>query len=619
MGARKGMIWRTAAVLALSAASAGLLIASSTVTVLWTAGGLSAGTFSAGQAARMAADLFGNVAIVSGPADGSALAVTSYGPDGAFRWRSDITPSIGVFVGDWIAAAPDGDFVVVGHNVTSSGNPIALTLARFAPDGALLWRIDLARTFPAVARLLVDASGSAYLAFNSVGDGQDIQLHKYTAFGSLVWSRVIATEFFANDVATSLALSADGADVALTGNIVGGATWITAVYDAATGARKWLVTAPEGISTRDVVVDGARVYVTGQGATGGGTPALAYWLTVVAYDRFTGARLWRTDTKPDDAESAAGLRMALSPTGTVVVTGTAARGFLDWYTVSFTTSGAVRWRAVRDGGLNTNEIPSAVLVLEDDTTVVTGPGGPNLAGGFIPGVTAGYDAQGTLLWTAFSKLATVWASALPNGDVCATGGYDAFITCWRISGTTENVPPVAAMTATPSSGDAPLTVAFDASGSSDPDGTIVSWTWSFGDGTSGSGAGATHTYSTAGTYTASLAVTDNDGASSLATRSIVVNGSAPAAPTALTATALSRSSIKLTWANATATQSEVKVERCRGSACTNFVQVATVAGTATTFIDTGLARRTVYKYRVRAHNAYGDSLYSNTASARTLR
>ncbi len=29
---------------------------------------------------------------------------------------------------------------------------------------------------------------------------------------------------------------------------------------------------------------------------------------------------------------------------------------------------------------------------------------------------------------------TVWAAALPNGDVCATGGYDALITCWRTSG-----------------------------------------------------------------------------------------------------------------------------------------------------------------------------------------
>ena len=45
--------------------------------------------------------------------------------------------------------------------------------------------------------------------------------------------------------------------------------------------------------------------------------------------------------------------MALAPNGSVLSRGQAARGFLDWYTVSFATSGAVRWEAVRDGGLNT--------------------------------------------------------------------------------------------------------------------------------------------------------------------------------------------------------------------------------------------------------------------------
>jgi hypothetical protein len=54
--------------------------------------------------------------------------------------------------------------------------------------------------------------------------------------------------------------------------------------------------------------------------------------------------------------------------------------------------------------------------------VVTGPRDPNLPGGYIPAVTVGYDPNGTLLWEAFSTLATVWATALPSGDVCATGG-----------------------------------------------------------------------------------------------------------------------------------------------------------------------------------------------------
>ena len=67
---------------------------------LWTGGGLSAGIDSAGQAARMAVDPFGNVAVVSGPADASLLAVTSYTSDGVLRWRRTVSPSIGTFQGD---------------------------------------------------------------------------------------------------------------------------------------------------------------------------------------------------------------------------------------------------------------------------------------------------------------------------------------------------------------------------------------------------------------------------------------------------------------------------------------------------------------------------------------
>ena len=143
--------------------------------------------------------------------------------------------------------------------------------------------------------------------------GEYTRVSGYNTSGVLVWSQVISTGFFANEIATSLALGPDGADVVLTGFISGGATWITAAYNAITGARRWLVTAAEGVTARDIVVDSTRVYVTGMGVTGASPPALAYWLTVVAYNRATGARLWRTDLKPADAHEAAGLRIALAP------------------------------------------------------------------------------------------------------------------------------------------------------------------------------------------------------------------------------------------------------------------------------------------------------------------
>jgi len=56
------------------------------------------------------------------------------------------------------------------------------------------------------------------------------------------------------------------------------------------------------------------------------------------------------------------------------------------------------------------------------------------------------------------------------------------------------------------------TITFDGSKSYDNDGTIVSYQWTFGDGAIGTGMNPTHKYSNYGTYTVTLLVTDDDGA-----------------------------------------------------------------------------------------------------------
>jgi thiol-disulfide isomerase/thioredoxin len=85
-----------------------------------------------------------------------------------------------------------------------------------------------------------------------------------------------------------------------------------------------------------------------------------------------------------------------------------------------------------------------------------------------------------------------------------------------------NKPPVPSFTRSPSSGEAPLSVFFDASASVDPDGIILSHDWVFGDGATAIGETATRTYSEAGVYQATLTVTDDDGAQSELSRMIDV-------------------------------------------------------------------------------------------------
>jgi serralysin len=88
-----------------------------------------------------------------------------------------------------------------------------------------------------------------------------------------------------------------------------------------------------------------------------------------------------------------------------------------------------------------------------------------------------------------------------------------------------NVPPVAAVSATPTSGTAPLAVQFTGSGSTDSDGTIAAYAWTFGDGGTASTANPAHTYTTTGTFTATLTVTDNRGATNSRSIQIVVQAS----------------------------------------------------------------------------------------------
>ncbi|NHN41408.1 S8 family serine peptidase [Halorubellus sp. JP-L1] len=97
-----------------------------------------------------------------------------------------------------------------------------------------------------------------------------------------------------------------------------------------------------------------------------------------------------------------------------------------------------------------------------------------------------------------------------------------------------NDGPSASFTVNPSSPTAGESATFDASGSSDPDGSISSYEWDFGDGSTDGGESVSHTYGSAGDYSVSLTVTDDDGATDTATETVSVqsDGGGNGAPTA---------------------------------------------------------------------------------------
>ncbi|MFH1100653.1 MAG: PKD domain-containing protein [Methanobacteriota archaeon] len=102
--------------------------------------------------------------------------------------------------------------------------------------------------------------------------------------------------------------------------------------------------------------------------------------------------------------------------------------------------------------------------------------------------------------------------------------------------TTENLPPIADATAgEPYQGFIDEDIIFNGSRSYDPDGTITSLHWMFGDGTNDTGKIVTHAYTQAGTYTVTLTVTDNNGASdSNTTTAVIVSANQPPNPPTVT-------------------------------------------------------------------------------------
>jgi PKD repeat protein len=98
---------------------------------------------------------------------------------------------------------------------------------------------------------------------------------------------------------------------------------------------------------------------------------------------------------------------------------------------------------------------------------------------------------------------------------------------YTVPDTSENQPPVASAKSDVIVGLVPLSVNFDASGSKDPDGNIISYNWNFGDGESSDEIYPIHTYIQPGIYTVQLTVTDSDEAIGTTTLEIVVTEEIP--------------------------------------------------------------------------------------------
>ncbi|MDX1444218.1 MAG: S8 family serine peptidase [Gammaproteobacteria bacterium] len=109
-----------------------------------------------------------------------------------------------------------------------------------------------------------------------------------------------------------------------------------------------------------------------------------------------------------------------------------------------------------------------------------------------------------------------------------------------------------------------LSCNFDGTGSSDSDGSIVSYAWDFGDGNTATGSTASHSFAAAGDYTVTLTVTDDAGATDTSSQTVSVTDGGGDPGGNLTADAFGykvkgRHHIDVTWSGATSSNVDITV------------------------------------------------------------
>ena len=204
------------------------------------------------------------------------------------------------------------------------------------------------------------------------------------------------------------------------------------------------------------------------------------------------------------------------------------------YTTTLTVTNAEGLTNAKSVTVTANEAPaentSPTAVIGSTTAVGDAPLSVNFDG------SGSYDQEGGIssyLWNfGDGSQTTTGASATHSYTVPGTYGASLTVTDSQGAQNTtstpvmitgepvENLAPTARITASTIEGTTPLEVNFGGSTSSDPENSALTYSWNFGDGASGQGSTISHIYTIPGTFTATLTVTDDIGATASTTTTI---------------------------------------------------------------------------------------------------
>ncbi|TWP51756.1 hypothetical protein FKR81_12890 [Lentzea tibetensis] len=493
----------------------------------------------------------------------------------------------------------------LGGAVGTPNTGITFAVVKLNARGELIWRTTYSGarggTLGAVSALAVDAAGNVF-AGGHISDDRNVDslVLKLGPDGSERWAQRYDGPGGGYDQVIGLAVDQSGA-VYATGNSYGtGFDWVTQRFGS-DGTLQWTRRHSGPGSADDVVGDmmlGPNGDLVVAGVTRNTPDALTNDIEIVSY-RPSGEINWRQQWTDTPISHELVEDMDVDAAGGITVTGSTARNPSPEFgvplpiTLRYNASGSLQ-QTIRAGG-------NAVAVDSNG-------GAAYLVGSFMDkpqlSQTTKYDAAGNLVWVTPLALNT-------NEFLVVTGIVVDAQGVATVAGTVHNprMPAVDYLTIRYSSDGRELwRHRFNGLGNGDDrvaglavdsaNGVLVTGT-SWGD------------YSSSGD-------TDNDILTLRFPAGVTPSPDLPpVAPSHLVATSASRSQIRLNWHDNSDVETGLRIERCRGSRCTDFAQIAVLGSDVTTFLDSGLARNTSYTYRVQATNTAGSSLFSNPFSAKT--
>ncbi|WP_161973229.1 PKD domain-containing protein [Halostella litorea] len=417
--------------------------------------------------------------------------------DGTLRWQTS-------FPGDpRDVAVVDGTGYVI--NDTS--------VMAFDPDtGTIDWHHTSAGSDGRYVSDMTVANGTVFYGVKFQGSTSE---HLYAVdadTGSQRWT-------FAAENRTHGIAVADGT-VFVSGANATGDDWQPWLYalDADTGKHQWSYDWVESDSSVDYfareppAVANGTVYLPVERRVKDGLSIDSYGY-VYAFDAASGANSWTTNFTDQ------------KPTGTPkisVANGTVYANSKDYRVEALDAStGTERWQTKLfvEGTSGTDRSYPAVA---DGMIYVTD------ANGFIRGFDA---SDGSEVWSDYSGGIGNYPPAVANGNVYVVD-RQGYVQAWG-GESTSNQAPAATFTYSPSSPTVGGDVTFDASNSTDSDGSVVSYEWDFdGDGNyEKTGESVTHSFTTNGTTTVSLRVTDDGGTTNTTQQTVEVTSTSKS-PTA---------------------------------------------------------------------------------------